>query len=56
MDKIQQPVRRVERTLTQKYNMHSLRQLQALEIELMKKLAVVYGIDDPVVSLTPSAN
>ena len=49
MDKIQQPVRRVERTLTQKYNMPSLRHLQKLEIDLMKKLAVVYDIEDPVV-------
>ena len=41
-----QQKRRINRTLTQKYDMHSLRALQNLEAELMQKLSVVYGCDE----------
>mmetsp|Transcript_29997 Transcript_29997/g.41210 ORF Transcript_29997/g.41210 Transcript_29997/m.41210 type:complete len:104 (+) Transcript_29997:70-381(+) len=46
-------VRRVERTLTQKYNMPSLRALQHLELELTAKLATVYNceVDDVPVEI-----
>jgi hypothetical protein len=36
----------MNRTLTQKYDMHALRILQKLETELMAELAEVYGCDE----------
>ena len=44
-------VRRVERTLTQKYNMPSLRALQHLEVELNAKLAIVYNCEAVIILL-----
>lgn len=39
------PKRGVNRTLTQKYDMHAVRAIQAIEEKLMTSLGLVYGCD-----------
>ncbi len=42
----QQPARRINRTLTQKYDMHALKELQKVETELGEQLCQLLGCDE----------
>lgn len=43
---VMQERKKVNRTLTQKYDMHALRALQKLEADLLRELAEVHGVPE----------
>jgi len=47
-----EPTKRANRALTQKYDMHQLRDLQKLEEEFLEAICAIYGCDEDSLPVT----